>query len=90
MTTAVSTVTDASAFFERGAIGYSATASGCRLDGVVLKTESWHVEPLAVDVVRSSYFADPRMFPPGSIDFDCGLIMRDIPHEWGAVGDVHV
>ena len=83
-------VTNASAFFEHGAVGYSATASGRRLDGVVLEIEGWRVEPLAVDVARSTYFADPRMFPPGSIEFDCGLIMRDIPHQWRAARDVHV
>jgi hypothetical protein len=30
------------------------------------------------------------MFPPGSIEFDCGLIMRNTQHEWGAARDVHV
>src|SRR5690606_21373759 len=35
-----------------------------------------------IDGARSSYFEDPRRFPPGSIDFDCALLMRSIPHEW--------
>src|SRR5262249_53714242 len=42
------TVHDASAFFERGGVGYSVTSSGNRLDGIVLKTDSWQVQPLAV------------------------------------------
>ena len=81
---------EASAFFEGGSLGYSATASGRRLDGVALHTASWKVEPLDVEYVRSSYFADPTRFPDGSIEFDCGLIMRDIRHEWAAVEEMAV
>jgi len=75
---------DASAFFERGSLGYSATESGRRLDGIALRTQSWKVEPLEIEFVRSSYFADQSRFPDGSIAFDCGLIMRDVRHEWAA------
>ena len=76
------TVNEASAFFEPGVVGYSATASGQRLDGVVLKTHSWSVAPLSLEGVSSSYFADERVFPPGTVSFDCALIMRNIAHEW--------
>jgi len=79
---------EASAFFEHGGVGYSATASGRRLDGMALHTASWKVEPLDIEYVRSSYFADPERFPEGSIVFDCGLIMRDIRHEWTAVQEM--
>jgi uncharacterized protein YqjF (DUF2071 family) len=84
------TVIEASAFFEGGSIGYSATASASRLDGVVLKTESWQVEALEVEQVRSTFFDDPALFPAGSIAFDCGLLMRDIPHEWEATQDMYI
>jgi hypothetical protein len=84
------TVAEASDFFERGSVGYSVTSSGHRLDGVVLKTESWRVEPLAVEQARSTYFADPAMFPAGSVAFDCGLIMRNIPHEWETAQEMYV
>jgi hypothetical protein len=83
-------VGDASAFFESGGVGYSVTSSGRRLDGVVLKTESWIVEPLAVEQAHSTYFADPAMFPVGSIAFDCGLIMRNIPHEWESAKEMYI
>ena len=83
-------VGDASAFFESGSVGYSPTASGRRLDGIVLKTESWSVAPLAMDRVRSSYFDDPSMFPAGSIRFDCALVMRNIPHVWETAADMYV
>jgi hypothetical protein len=77
-------IENASAFFEPGSVGYSATASGQRLDGVVLTTHSWSVAPLAMSRVFSSYFADEAKFPAGSIAFDCALIMRNIAHEWQA------
>ena len=78
------TVNEASAFFEPGSVGYSATASGRRLDGVVLKTHSWSVSPLAIERVSSTYFADETVFPAGTVTFDCALIMRNIAHEWQA------
>jgi hypothetical protein len=89
-TSGFSSLNEASAFFEGGGIGYSVTSSGKRLDGVVLKTESWKVEALAVEHAHSTYFDDPAMFPPGSVAFDCGLIMRNIPHEWEAAQEMYV
>src|SRR5687767_7812825 len=77
-------VAEASAFFEPGSVGYSATASGKRLDGVVLKTHAWSVAPLAIEHVSSTYFADETVFPAGAVTFDCALIMRNIAHEWQA------
>jgi hypothetical protein len=83
-------VRDASAFFESGSVGYSVTASGHRLDGVVLKTDSWNVAPLALEHMHSSYFEDTSLFPVGSVRFDCALIMRDIPHEWETTANMYV
>ena len=84
------TVAEAFAFFEPGAVGYSATASGRRLDGVVLKTHSWSVAPLAVERVSSTYFADETIFPAGTVTFDCALIMRNIAHEWQAGAPLYI
>ena len=84
------TVGEASAFFEGGGIGYSVTKSGNRLDGVVLKTDSWQVEPLAVERAYSTYFEDRERFPAGSICFDCGLMMRNVAHDWETAADMYV
>jgi hypothetical protein len=84
------TLDAASRFFEPGSIGYSATASGTRLDGVVLKTHSWNVAPLAMERVSSTYFDDRTSFPPGTITFDCTLIMRNIAHEWQAGAPMYI
>lgn len=78
---------DASTFFQGGSLGYSATAAGNRLDGIALKTREWSLEPLAIDHVYSSYFAE---LPPGSAEFDCALLMRNIAHEWHAAEDMYI
>ncbi len=85
-----SSLSEASAFFERGSLGYSATRVGNRLDGITLQTQRWSVEPLTVDQVYSSYFADREMFPSGSTTFDCALLMRNVDHEWHAAEDLYV
>ncbi len=89
-TSSFQSIDEASAFFETGSVGYSVTASGRRLDGINLKTDSWNVAPLAVQHARSSFFADPALFPEGSVAFDCALIMRNIHHEWQMAADMYV
>ena len=78
-------VRQASDFFRCGSAGFSATRDQQRLDGVELRAARWHVEPVEVDAVRSSFFDDPRRFPPGSAVFDCALLMRNIPVTWTAL-----
>ncbi len=76
---------EASRFFEGGCIGYSVTGDSGRFDGIELCVSGWKVEPLEVMRVESSFFGDKHRFPEGSIVFDHGLIMRDIPHQWRSV-----
>jgi hypothetical protein len=75
---------EASTFFERGCLGYSATKAGDSFDGLRLMIRDWKVEPLDVAEVHSTFFADRSRFPRGSVEFDCALLMRDIDHEWQA------
>ena len=77
---------EASDFFERGALGYSVTSKPGQFDGLELHSFNWQVEPLAVDKVESSFFEDAARFPPGSVEFDCALLMRGIDHEWHGKG----
>ena len=72
----------ASDFFARGAIGYSATVQPDCCDGLELVTNSWHVEPLDMLTVNSSFFENQHVFPAGTIEFDSALLMRNIAHEW--------
>src|SRR5207302_608127 len=74
--------------FEGGSLGYSATRDPARFQGLELRCRNWHVEPLAVEEVRSSFFEDETLFPKGSITFDCALLMRGIEHEWHGKTDL--
>jgi len=73
---------EASEFFARGSVGYSATNSPNSCEGLELFTERWQVEPLEVELVRSSFFDNAKRFPQGTVHFDCALLMRNIEHEW--------
>lgn len=88
-TSCFASLEDSSRFFAAGAVGYSATRCGARLDGLRLHTVAWRIEALEVESVYSSYFEDSARFPPGSIEFDCALIMRDVEHEWQTLPDVY-
>ena len=72
----------ASAFYQAGSLGYSATPDASRFQGLELRCRNWSVEPLAIEEVRSSFFDNESHFPKGSIEFDCALLMRGIDHEW--------
>ena len=89
-TSIFSSLAEASTFFEGGSLGYSVTHDPHRLDGLQLKTEQWQVEPLQIRTIYSSYFADEDKFPPGSIDFDHALIMKNVAHEWHGAADLYV
>jgi hypothetical protein len=89
-TSIFSSLEEASTFFEGGAVGYSVTSDQGRLDGLLLKTKEWRVEPLDVSSVYSSYFSDEAKFPKGSIEFDNALIMRNVAHEWHSVDDLYL
>lgn len=73
---------EASNFFQAGSLGYSPNAAGDRLQGLELECHNWQVEPLAVEEVSSSFFGNDSLFPPGSVEFDCALLMRNIDHQW--------
>jgi hypothetical protein len=75
----------ASAFFERGGLGFSATRDPDRLDGLALETSAWQVEPATVVEARSSFFDDVSTFPAGSVEIDCALVMRRVPVTWQAL-----
>lgn len=79
---------EASAFFEAGSLGYSATSRPEEYDGLELHSFNWHVEPLAVERIESTFFENSQVFPKGSLKFDCALLMRGIQHEWHERGSL--
>lgn len=81
-TSVFGSLAEASGFFERGSLGYSVTAKPGQFDGLELRSFNWHVRPLDVRNVKSSFFENRELFPPDSVDFDCALLMQGIEHEW--------
>ena len=75
-------LSEASAFFEAGSVGYSPSINNDEYDGLELRSYQWKVEPLEVRRVESTFFSDTSTFPSGSLEFDCALLMRGIEHEW--------
>jgi hypothetical protein len=82
-------IDEASRFFESGSLGYSVTSQSNRLDGIELRTKGWKVEPLEVEKLYSSYFAERSLFPEGSCSFDSALIMRNVQHEWHVANNLY-
>jgi hypothetical protein len=80
----------ASEFFRGGSVGYSPGREHGRLEGLKLVSPKWRVEPLSISEVYSSWLSDSGRFPPGSSEFDCALVMRDIAHRWVAAPDLYI
>jgi hypothetical protein len=78
-------VEQASQFFRRGSVGYSNGARAGQYDGVRLELPTWSVRPFDVRKVRSSFFENRAVFPPGSIEFDNALLMRHLDSTWEAL-----
>jgi len=77
-----SSLQTATGFLARGECGFSPSASDGCLDGMRLRINDWRASPLAVEHIRAAFFENPRLFPPGSIDFDHALLMENVPHRW--------
>jgi hypothetical protein len=88
-TSVFGTLQEASDFFEKGSLGYSATSCPGLYDGLELRCLTWQIRPLEVRGVESSFFGDRTLFPEGSVQFDCALPMRGIEHEWHGRGRLH-
>jgi hypothetical protein len=72
---------EASEFFHRGSVGYSPVSKQGTFDGLELRSINWHVAPLVINRVESSFFGNQDLFPPSSVEFDCALLMRGIQHD---------
>lgn len=82
------TFDDAVEFFRAGDCGFSCSLRGDRLEGLQLKTLRWEMNALRINRFRSAFFQDVNRFSPDGINFDCGLLMRGIPHEWHEISDI--
>ena len=73
---------EAAEFFTQGSVGYSPSRCAGTCDGLELCAAPRDLAPLHVQSAESSYLSDPGIFPAGSAQFDCALLMRHVPHEW--------
>jgi len=73
---------EAKDFFARGYCGFSCASDGKTLEGMQLITKEWLISPLNMSLADSAFYGDQSQWPKGSVEIDCGLIMRDIEHEW--------
>lgn len=79
---------EVSAFFRQGDCGFSCSLRGDKLEGMQLRMLRWEMTPLEVQLKREAFYFDASRFPTGSVEFDCGLAMRGLPHEWHELEDV--
>ena len=79
---------EVSGFFRQGDCGFSCSLNGEHVEGMQLKTLQWSLNPLAVDLKTADFYLASSRFPANSIEFDCGLIMRGVPHEWHEIREV--
>jgi hypothetical protein len=87
-TSAFRNLGEASEFFQQGGCGFSCSLKGDSVEGIELKTLQWSMNPLAVQLKKAAFYFNSVDFPEGSVEFDCGLIMRAIPHEWHEIPEV--
>jgi hypothetical protein len=73
---------EASTFFQQGGYGFSPSLRGNTVEGMELRILQWSLTPLMVRLKKTAFYGNFNRFPEGSIEFDCGLIMRAVPHEW--------
>jgi len=87
-TSGFETFQEVSEFFRKGDCGFSCSLRGDELEGLQLKTLKWAMVPMEIESQRSAFFSDSKRFPVGSIEFDCALLMRGVPHEWHQIADI--
>jgi len=78
---------EASACFETGSVGYSATRQPNRFDGLGLKTSAWKVEPTSVTQAQSSFL---DAVPVGTAELDDALILRKVPVLWEPLSNLQL
>jgi hypothetical protein len=72
----------ASRFFRCAPVGYAATPTDGVFDGVELGTDGWALAAAHVDEAYSSYFDDPRRFPPGTSTLDSAFLTGGLSTRW--------
>lgn len=73
---------EASDFFAKGAVGYSASRDRSHYQGMELRLLDWQISPLKINQAFVQLFEDGVTFPKGSVTLDSAMVMRRLRHEW--------
>lgn len=73
---------EASEFFAKGAVGYSASRDGSHFQGMELRLLEWHISPLNINRAYVRLFENGVTFPRGRVTLDSAMVMRRLRHEW--------
>jgi hypothetical protein len=79
---------DAREFFRKGDCGFSCSLQENKLEGMQLETLTWNVAPLAAHDITARFYERLGAARPGSIEYDCALLMRGIPHRWHELTEI--
>lgn len=79
---------EACGFFQRGDCGFSCSLHDEKLEGMQLRALKWEMHPLEVHGLHAAFYENRDRFPRGSVEFDCGLLMLGVPHEWHELDEV--
>lgn len=82
------TLEEASEVFRRGDCGFSCSLNRDSVEGMQLRAFTWSPIVLDVGLRKCSFYSDVLRFPRGSVEFDCGFMLREVPHEWHEIADV--
>jgi hypothetical protein len=81
-------LSEASEFFRRAPIGYATTPNPGLFDGIRLDADQWAIGPLHLELVESSLFDSPSIFPPGTVQLDSAFLMHGLDTTWTAQPDL--
>ena len=81
-TSIFSNIDEASAFFAKGAVGYSAARDNSHFQGMELRLLEWQISPLKINKAFVKLFEDGKTFPNNTVILDSAMVMRKLKHEW--------
>jgi hypothetical protein len=73
---------EASEFFAKGAVGYSAAKDNSHYQGMELRLLEWQIRPLKITRAYVRLYEDANDFPKGSVQIDSAMVMKKLRHEW--------
>jgi hypothetical protein len=76
-----SSVEEATTFFEPATTFYTPATSTGELEGMEITPKQWPIHAMALWEAKSSLFEDAQLFPSGSLEIDCAMLLRNVEYE---------